>query len=571
MLDAGEFVIRDLLDRGRVSEEDLAGARRHGAEHGLGLVDALIATGVVDSREVAITRAAICESPFVDLEAYDVDLSLAERLPRTVAERHAAFPLFSIEGVTTIAMADPLDLRAVDAVRQAIRGETAMVLADAEPLRALIARAYRMAGASRDRGAATARDPGDLTTGEEPIVAAVNDLIARAIEEGASDVHLNPDEHELHVRHRIDGVLQSRQGPGAAAHAGLVQRIKVMANLDLTQTRRPQDGKFRFDHETGPVDVRVSVIPTVCGENVVMRLLRRGASLKDFNELGMPPGLVQRFEDLLALPHGMALVTGPTGSGKTTTLYTALARLNTPDRNIMTIEDPVEIRLPMVRQTQVNPEVGLTFAGALRSILRQDPDVVLVGEIRDQETAQIAVQAALTGHLVLSTLHTNDAVGAVARLRDFGLPPFALNSALLGVVAQRLVRRVCPDCAVPDEPTEATLRAFGLTRQDAALLRRGEGCPRCLGAGYRGRVGVYELFRLTPAVQSAIEAGAPALELARAARADGMRPMLDDGLEKARLGLTTLEELWRVRTEFGADESPAAHATEPPLERRLSA
>ena len=567
MLDAGEFVIRDLFDRGRITEDDLGRAREHARSAGVAMVDALVALGVVDSREVAITRAAICESPFVDLDAYDIDLGHADRLPRTVAEKHGAFPLFTIDGVTTVAMIDPLDLRGVDAVRQALRGETVTVLADAEPLRSLISRAYSMAGATRRDDPEPRRVPSDLTTGEEPIVAAVNDLIARAVDDGASDVHINPDEHELHIRYRVDGVLQSRQGPGVAAHAGLVQRLKVMGNLDLTQTRRPQDGKFRFEHTSGPIDVRLSVIPTVCGENVVMRLLRQGSSLKDFNELGMPPVLIQSLVDMLAMPHGMVLVTGPTGSGKTTTLYTALARLNTPARNIMTIEDPVEIRLPLVRQTQVNPEVGLTFAGALRSILRQDPDVVLVGEIRDQETAQIAVQASLTGHMVLSTLHTNDAVGAVARLRDFGLPSFALNSALLGVVAQRLVRRVCADCARPDDPSDATLRAFGLTRDDAALLRRGEGCARCLGAGYRGRVGVYELFQMSPAAQEAIETGASAQDLARTVIAAGMRPMIHDGIEKARLGLTTLDELWRVRTEFGVLDRPGAATADTHLQR----
>ena len=563
MLDAGEFIIRDLLEQGRITDPDVerATARAESAEGGV--LGSLVAMGVVESREIAITRAAICESPFVDLDAYDVDIRLAERLPRSVAERRGAFPLFVIDDVATVAMVDPLDLRGVDAVRQALKIQVHTVLCDEDPLRALIARAYSLTMTSDGRrDEAPAREVADRTTGEEPIVVAVNQIIARAIDEGASDIHINPDEHEMHVRYRVDGVLQTRQGPGLAAHSGIVQRLKVMASLDLTQTRRPQDGKFRIDHPSGPVDVRISVIPTVCGENVVLRLLRQGASLRDFHELGMPTTLIRELADALGRPHGMVLATGPTGSGKTTTLYTALAKLNTPDRNIMTIEDPVEIRLPMIRQTQVNPEVGMTFAGALRSILRQDPDVVLVGEIRDRETAQIAVQASLTGHLVLSTLHTNDAVGAAARLRDFEVPAFAINSALLGVVAQRLVRRVCDTCAGPAEYDNTTLRAFGINREDAHALRVGAGCAKCLGSGYRGRIGVYEFFRLTPEAQDAIETGAPSRALRAAAADAGMRDMLTDGLEKALLGLTTLDELWKVRPGVGGARAEGAEGSQ---------
>ncbi|MEC9374459.1 MAG: GspE/PulE family protein, partial [Planctomycetota bacterium] len=334
---------------------------------------------------------------------------------------------------------------------------------------------------------------------------------------------------------------------------GVVQRLKVMARMDLTQTRRPQDGKFRFTHHGETYDVRMSTLPTVAGENVVLRILPRNASIAGFEALGMSAEHIEQMERLIASPHGIVLVTGPTGSGKTTTLYTALSRLNTPDRNIMTIEDPVEIRLPLVRQTQVNTEIGMTFAGALRSILRQDPDVVLVGEIRDSETAQIAVQASLTGHLVFSTLHTNDALGAVARLVDLGVPRFAVNGALLGALAQRLVRRVCEHCRIEDAPDEATMRFWGLEPHEAGGFSRGRGCGACLDTGYRGRVGVYELLIMTPGLRDAIDAGATPQQLQRAAIESGLKPMWQDGLEKARLGLTSLEELTRLRAAI--DES----------------
>ncbi len=557
MLDASEFVVRDLLDRGRISDADVERSRAHAEREGIGSIEALQALGVVDSREIAITRAAICESPFVDIEAYDIDNNNAELMPRSAAEKHGAFPLFNVEGVVTVGMVDPLNLRAVDAVRQVLKADVVTVLCDEEPLRALISRAYSLASSVGAQRIDESSDASDLTTGEEPIVAAVNQIIRRAVDEDASDIHINPDEHSLMIRSRIDGVLQSRQGPGIGAHAGIVQRIKVMAGLDLMQTRRPQDGKFRFQHASGPIDVRVSTIPTVCGENVVLRLLRQGTSLKDFHELGMPTSIISKLENVLAMPHGMILVTGPTGAGKTTTLYTGLSKLNTPDRNLMTIEDPVEIRLPMVRQTQVHPEVGLTFSGALRSILRQDPDVILIGEIRDQETAQIAIQAALTGHLLLSTLHTNDAVSAIARLRDFGLPPFAINSALLCVVAQRVVRRVCPSCAKPETPSDEAMRALNLSADDVQGMQRGVGCVKCLNTGYHGRVGLYEMLPITPKVQTLIEEGASSRELKEFAIGAGMRSMFDDGLEKARIGLTTIDELWKVRMVL--DDEPAVN------------
>ncbi|GJQ28525.1 MAG: type II secretion system protein E [Phycisphaerae bacterium] len=543
MIDSRHFVIRTLLADGVLKDADVRRATEHAVATGADLLDSLAALGIVTSRKLAIAKAKICEYPFVDLSHYEIDYRNSRYIPRAVAERLCVFPLFFQRGTTAVAMLDPLNLQAVDQVRQLVRRDVDPVVADAEQLRALISRAYSMV--RTDEPAADAGADQTLTTGDEPIVAAVNQILAGAAEAGASDIHINPDENDLFLRYRVDGVLAPQQGPPRASHAGIVQRLKVLAKLDLAQTRKPQDGKFRFVHKGEPVDIRLSLLPTIHGENVVMRLLRAAAKIGPIASLGMPPDIEAWYEEAIAKPHGMILVTGPTGSGKTTTLYTALHRLNSPDVNIITIEDPVEIRLSMVRQVQAAPEIGLTFAAALRSVLRQDPDVVLVGEIRDDETAKIAVQAALTGHLVFSTLHTNDAVGALARLTDFGVPGFAINNALLGVLAQRLVRRLCGACAAVD--LECPARATLPPAYRQASFHKAVGCGECGNAGYKGRMGVYELFRVTPAVQGLIERTAPRDEIEAAARANGMRLMWEDAVEKASRGLTSLDEALTMR------------------------
>ncbi|MBL0926562.1 MAG: type II/IV secretion system protein [Phycisphaerales bacterium] len=555
MLDHNDFVVSALLEESLITDAALAEASLKAAESHVGVLQELINNGKVSARQVAMVRAGIAECPYVDLAQFDIDISNASRLPRSLADRLTAFPLFVLGKVVTVGMADPLDLKAVDQLRTALRAEVEPVLCEPEALRQLISRSYSL-HADGDRGPAAEYRSAELTTGQEPIVAAVNHMLAQAIESRASDIHIGPDERELILRYRVDGTLQRKQGPPLSAHAGIVQRIKVMASLDLTQSRRPQDGKFRFAHQGRQVDIRVSIIPTVCGENVVMRILAGSANIKGFAELGFAPEQTDAFQNAVAHPHGMVLVTGPTGSGKTTTLYTALNRLNTPDRNIMTIEDPVEIRLPMVRQVQVNPEIGMTFAGALRSILRQDPNVVLVGEIRDQETAKIAIQAAMTGHLVLSTLHTNDAPGAVARLVDFGCPPFAINTSLLLVLAQRLVKRNCPDCQEAYSPAGPIAARFSVSASDRWV--HGAGCTKCSGQGARGRIGIFEVLRMTAEVQRVVGAGGSTNAIREAARRSGMRPMWQDGVDKARLGWTTLEEVARVAA-VEEDDAPDTH------------
>lgn len=556
MLDTSEFIIQALIEDGKLSHPGAEDLRRYISEHNASIEDAVIRLKKVSTRDLAVAKASICEYPFVDLTMVDADIRNSRRLPKATAERLVAFPLYILGEVATVAMEDPLDLQAMDLLQQTLRRQIDPVVCDAEQLRVLIVRAYTLDAGESGQAVDGPEDVADEH--EEPIVAAVNQVLFTAAEAGASDIHFNPDEKTLHLRFRIDGVLQPQQGPAITMHEGLVQRLKVMAQLDVTQTRRPQDGKFRFRHRGGPIDVRLSIVPTIHGENAVLRLLRSASAIGSIADLGMPAGVAHHFEEVVGKPHGMILVTGPTGSGKTTTLYTALNRINSPDRNIMTIEDPVEIRLPLIRQVQANPSIGMTFAGVLRSLLRQDPDVILVGEIRDDETAKIATQAALTGHLVLSTLHTNDAVGAVSRLRELGVPPFALTNALLGIIAQRLVRRVCAACSEQDRPEPAVLRALGIKGMGntAAGFLRGSGCAVCMSTGYKGRVGVYEMIRATGAVRALIEKSAPTSEILEIARSEGTRLMIEDGVDKAMLGMTSIDELNRLHATVSvADEA----------------
>lgn len=542
MYESTEFLGKALVEEGLIDRAQLEQAIALAAEADCTLDEAIETLAMLPASRVALTKAQICEAPYADLSQFEINLSNCRLIPRSLAEHHLCIPLFVIDGVMALGIEDPLNLQALDQVRQLVRREVDPVLCEPKALRELIERAYSLTDDNPD--SIKTEMPADSGEDSGPIVAAVNTLLLDAIRSGASDIHVNPDPTEMHIRYRIDGVLHKRQGPPLSMHAKIVQRLKVMAGLDVTQTRRPQDGKFRFTHGERRVDIRLSILPTITGENAVIRILNANSTILSFTDLGIDPATGAQIEQILALPHGMLLLTGPTGSGKTTTLYSAIAQINTLELNIITIEDPVEIRLPLVRQVQVNPEIGLTFASTLRSVLRQDPDVVLVGEIRDEETAAIALQASLTGHLVLSSLHTNDAAGAIARLTDFGLPPFVINSAVSGVLAQRLVRRVCEHCAVEDAPSPLQVAQFSLS--DTRGLRRGRGCARCLQSGYHGRIGLYELLRFTPHVQEVVAAGASTDDIRRMAVRDGARLMWQDGLDKARLGLTTLDEVARM-------------------------
>jgi len=416
-----------------------------------------------------------------------------------------------------------------------------------------IVRDFEEEGASAEEGEDGKEDVAQLKdlASEAPVIRLVNLLIGKAVESRASDIHIEPFEWSLRVRYRIDGVLVDAESPPKRLQPAVVSRIKLMAKVNIAERRLPQDGRIRLQVGGKDLDIRVSTIPTIYGESVVMRLLDRSSALLGLEELGFPPEQQQRFETLVKKPHGIILVTGPTGSGKTTTLYGVLRKLNSVERKVITIEDPVEYQLDGVNQIQVKPKIGLTFASGLRHIVRQDPDVILVGEIRDRETAEIAIHAALTGHLVLSTLHTNDAAGAITRLLDMGIEDYLVSSTLIAVLAQRLVRQICSDCTSPYTPTEEVVQGLGVLSPSVDQLQfvRGQGCPACSGTGYLGRTGIFELLVMEEALQRLLLAKGDANAIRAEAMRLGMKTLWQDGCGKALAGLTTPEEILRVTRE----------------------
>ena len=384
---------------------------------------------------------------------------------------------------------------------------------------------------------------------EAPIIRLANLIIFQAVRDNASDIHLEPDEHKLGVRDRIDGILHETVSP-KHLQAALISRVKIMANMDIAETRAPQDGGFQINADGRTIEFRVSSFPTIYGENVVLRILDQSKSVLDLEELGFSPDILARYQTLLTSPYGIILVTGPTGSGKTTTLYAALNSINSIDKNIITIEDPVEYRLPLIRQTQVNPKAGVTFASGMRSILRQDPDVIMVGEMRDVETAEMAFEAALTGHLVFSTLHTNDAAGALARLLHLGIEPFLVASSTIAVLAQRLVRTICPNCRASYRPSPRLLQGFHFEQTTAQDFYRGKGCKACRNTGFRGRTGIYELIAINEEIRKLILEDASTTAIREAARrSQKMSSLREDGLAKVLKGITSLEEVDRITFE----------------------
>ncbi len=487
-----------------------------------------------------------------------------KRLPLAFLKKCRVVPVHLEDGRRAVALHDPAQLLAADDCRNLLAWEEAVcVLAPLGEILTAIHALYDLESHSEAAEQVIehieARPDGVLSevvaasdllddAGEAPIIRLVNLMFSQAVRDRASDIHIEPYRNRLKIRQRIDGILYDMLAPPAHVHAALVSRLKVMADLDIAEKRLPQDGRMEIRIGATAVDVRVSTLPTGYGERVVLRLLYKSSVLKRLTDLGMGAETLARFEDLIAAPHGIILITGPTGSGKTTTLYAALSTLNRTDRNIITIEDPVEYRIEGISQMQVNPAIGLTFASGLRTIVRQDPDVILVGEIRDAETAEIAIQAALTGHLVFSTLHTNDSVSAVTRLVKMGVEPFLIASALNAAVAQRLVRLLCPGCRQPFEPPADLLRSLGLPedRFAGATVYRAAGCPDCRRLGYRGRTGIFELFVLDDAIRTLVTSGREAAAIAAAARDAGMRTLVEDGLRRIGAGETTIEEVFRV-------------------------
>jgi len=501
--------------------------------------------------------------PFLAVIDQDrVDISFLERLPLGFVRSNLVLPLWEENGRLTVAVGDPAKTSAVDEMRGIFGLPVQVIVTTGEALMEAFGHLYpRVSGSAQEvveelEGedlstiATEFNQPRDLMelTDEAPVIRLLNSILFQAVKERASDIHIEPYESDVEVRFRIDGILYKVLSPPKVVQEAVISRVKIMAGLNIAEKRLPQDGRIRVIVTGREVDIRVSIIPTCFGERVVLRLLDRKKGLISLEDMGLSPGGVAVVERLLGRNSGIILVTGPTGSGKSTTLYAALNRLNSPDKNIITIEDPIEYQLKGIGQIQVNPKIDLTFANGLRSILRQDPDIIMVGEIRDAETAEIAIQASLTGHLVLSTLHTNDAPTAVTRLIDMGIEPFLVASSLSAVLAQRLVRVICPHCREEYLP-DRTYPGIALP----SLLYRGRGCDACFGLGTLGRTGIYELLLVDPEICSMIIRRAPAGEIREYALARGMKTLRDDGLAKVAAGMTTVEEVMRVTQEDYAD------------------
>ena len=536
---------RKLVDEGALSELRLERISATAQAEGVELEEALIEADVAVAETIASCKALGLDVPFVEARDYDIRHSNCSLVPEELARRHRVFPLFKLGGTITLGMHDPTDLALIDQVRLRANCQVDQCLCLPSTLDSLIDLAYRPGDVEEGQApAGSVSDASPRTT--STIVFLVHSMVEEAVRDGASDIHIEPERDKLRVRIRVDGILHESFVHPLDRHASIVSRIKVMAKMDIAQTRRPQDGHFSMKLDHRNVDVRVSTMPTVNGENVVLRLLLSDGKAIDLHELGVPERALTGIQQFIDHPNGMILVTGPTGSGKTTTLYAMLARLSTMERNVVTVEDPVERVLPLVRQTQVNVKGGVTFATGLRSILRQDPDVIMVGEIRDRETAEIAVQAALTGHLVLSTLHTNTAAGAIVRLSEMGIPPFLITSSLRAVIGQRLTRRICAACREPVEPDPKLVAGIGLDDREDITFMGGAGCARCLRTGYKGRVGVYEMLRITPALGAVLLGGASRDAIEKEASRGLAGDLREDALRKVRGGLTTVEEVARI-------------------------
>lgn len=498
-------------------------------------------------------------------DQYPAEPVVLDKLSIKFMKQSRFVPLYLRDNTLCIAMADPDDFRTIDALKLGYGLDIAVRAGDEEDITEAVERLYGVGTQSLEMIIEEAgrdiyeisREGGDDVAhlrdlaSEAPIIRLVNRLILRAVESRASDIHFEPFENEFKVRYRIDGVLHDIESPPKRLQAAIISRVKIMANLDIAERRLPQDGRIKLKISSREIDFRISTIPTLFGESLVMRVLDREMLVLDLEALGFPASLMSGYMRLITQPYGMILVTGPTGSGKTSTLYTSLAKINAPENKIITLEDPVEYYLRGVNQIQVNPKIGLSFANGLRAIVRQDPDIILVGEIRDRETAEIAIQSALTGHLIFSTLHTNDAVGAVSRLLDMGVEGFLLSSTLLGVLAQRLVRVICTHCKTPVPPEEKYLAAMGISPEEAGEIRffTGTGCEHCRHTGFMGRTAIFEYLPVDAGIRRKISERADSEQILETALARGLVTLRQNGWEKVRQGITTPSEVLRVTLE----------------------
>ena len=545
-------IIDLLLSQSLVTVDQVQKAKDEVKRTGMKLEKALEKLGFISQEDIAKARADASGVPYMNLEDYVIDVSLTKLIPESVANKYKAVPLFKIMDTLTVAMVDPKDIEALDNIRRIAKVNSVdPVLVSARSIGQILDTYYGGGNSVEEivkliqaKQSSAGKDAMGETAEEAPVIKLVNILITDAVKDRVSDIHIEPEAGLLRVRYRIDGILREEHVLPKKLQNAIISRIKILADMDIAENRRPQDGKISVKLENKDLDIRVSTFPTVQGENVVMRLLDRSSILLGLKDLGFTQNNLDVFSKMIQQPNGIILVTGPTGSGKTTTLYSALSTISTMEKNIITIEDPVEYELPLIRQTQVNPKADITFANGLRSILRQDPDVIMVGEIRDKETAEVAIQASLTGHLVFSTLHTNDAPSSLTRLIDMGIEPFLISSSLILIVAQRLVRKICPKCKEEYSSSPAALKDLGL--DSATKFFRGKGCTNCKNSGFSGRIGIFEVLVLDEAIRKMIEGKDSADMIKKKAIGSGMKSLREDGLDKARAGLTTIEEILRV-------------------------
>lgn len=527
----------------------------------------LVDTGVISDVQYVQVLAEQWNYGFVDLINYPVDKEVLPLIDPDRARYYGFFPLKKEDGKFHIAIADPTNIEALDYLRLSLGNNIIIYVATRAAITQSIEKYYEMETvlkraeeeANLMEGSIEVKQDVDLARlremGEEaPVIRIVNNVISQAIVEDASDIHVEPMENSVRVRYRIDGILYEKQSLPKRIQPGIITRLKIISNMDIAERRIPQDGRISLKFEGRPIDFRVSSIPSIFGEKVVLRILDRSASVKSLEQLGFSEYNLKRFNNLISQPYGMILISGPTGSGKTTTLYSCLDKLNSPTKNIITVEDPVEYQLKGINQMQVNEKAGLTFANALRSILRQDPNIILIGEIRDEETARIAIEAALTGHLVFSTIHTNDASSIATRLIDMGIEPFLVASSLIGASAQRLIRKICDYCKEPSNPSREVIEHLGFKVDETVTFYKGKGCDKCSHSGYKGRMAISEVLPISPEVQKLTLRRVSSKEIASEAKKEGLKSLLDDAMIKAAEGLTTLEEVIRVVSTLEVEE-----------------
>lgn len=552
-----------LLDAGLLTEKQLTEAAVNHKKANIKFGQFLVREGIVSEPQIIDQISSQLKLKRYRPDYYPIDVNLSKVIQADIARQYQVAPLKKTEFLLTIAMTDPMDIDALDAIEVFTNTEVEAVICTEQELKHLLGSLYgEYSGLDdllidiqemeydRDEDNVTAPATKDVEVGslqdmaeEAPVVRLTNSIISQAVREGASDVHISPEKDYVQVRFRVDGKLHEVPVPPKSMFLSIVSRLKILANMDISVSRIPQDGRFTVNMNNKEIHIRTSTMPTIYGENMVLRLFDMSRGGYTLDRLGMSEEDMQKVEIMISKPYGMILSTGPTGSGKSTTLYSILKKINQPDINIITLEDPVEYRLEKIRQVQLNRKAGMTFAGGLRALLRQDPDVIMVGEIRDAETATIAVQAALTGHRVLSTVHTNDAAGAITRFVDMGIEPFLVSSVILISIAQRLVRKVCPYCKEPYKPPQEALKFLELDKAEGTNFSRGRGCSNCINTGYKGRIGIFEVLIVDEMIQDMILKRKSTQEIMRAAQqAKRLRPLKKDAADKALKGITTLEE-----------------------------